>query len=805
MKMQFLLPFLNGRTFILRTWSILILFLSVQNASSQVAGDYGAYTSGNWNNNATWKIYNGISWASSPISVSWPNSSSLNCFILPGSTVTLTVSQTTCHDVNINSAGKLYTNSMGSNTYLYVYGNITCDGVIGNGSVFDAISLGIEGSNCLISGSGSIDCSRIRKNLNSIITTNLIIDININLRFGTGSQTQIYNTADGTIFNITLNAGRILNLTGNAGNIGNVAMDGIFGSDISERGGSYTINGTLIISGSLYLTTNNSVYPCTFTIGNTGVVQTVSVVANNSGAASHTLTMMPGGLLQITGTPFNNPFTLVNNNYILNPGSTIEYAAAGIQTVDSNLAYANLKMSGSGNKTAAGPIKVVGNISMVSSAVFIPYVSGPFVYVGGDWTDYSTAGFNEAGSTVYFNGSINQTITCTGGEGFNNLSVIKSGGKIINSTSPATLVRVAGVLDLTNGLIQTTNSSYVLIQSTGSVVNVNDNSFVEGPCGRQGLSPFTFPVGKIAKYRPIGISPPSAAGILVISEYFPVDPQTIPYNVNSKDPTLDHVSRCEYWLLRSNISTPLTVTLSWDSYSCGVSNIPDLKVAAWNTVLWKDMGNSLTTGTLTAGNVTAASQYNIISSNTPFTLASTTLFNPLPVSLLSFTARQEENKIKLEWATATEVNNDFFSIEKSTDAFNFYEIGKVDGCGNSSETHSYHFTDEEIKDGLMYYRLKQVDFDSKAMYSRIVVVNVVSREENNFTIGPNPTNGFVKINARLNLFDIDILNEKGELISSLKNLYPGYMLNISGYANGLYLIKIISDGTDKNFKVFKTE
>jgi hypothetical protein len=99
---------------------------------------------------------------------------------------------------------------------------------------------------------------------------------------------------------------------------------------------------------------------------------------------------------------------------------------------------------------------------------------------------------------------------------------------------------------------------------------------------------------------------------------------------------------------------------------------------------------------------------------------------PTPVTLIDFNAEKESNIIKLTWSTATEINNDYFSIERSIDGVHFEQIGTVKGNGTSNEIKYYSYDDHSFNSGIVYYRLKQVDFDNKYEYSKIRAVNVDS-------------------------------------------------------------------------------
>ena len=95
---------------------------------------------------------------------------------------------------------------------------------------------------------------------------------------------------------------------------------------------------------------------------------------------------------------------------------------------------------------------------------------------------------------------------------------------------------------------------------------------------------------------------------------------------------------------------------------------------------------------------------------------------PLPIELVSFEAHLNINQVDLKWITASEKNNDFFTIERSTDGENFTEVFHVEGAGNSNQYLEYFDIDYEPMVGIVYYRLKQTDFDGQYAYSGLVPV-----------------------------------------------------------------------------------
>lgn len=116
----------------------------------------------------------------------------------------------------------------------------------------------------------------------------------------------------------------------------------------------------------------------------------------------------------------------------------------------------------------------------------------------------------------------------------------------------------------------------------------------------------------------------------------------------------------------------------------------------------------------------------------------------LPIELSSFSAKVEEGDVKVEWTTATERNNDYFTIERSKDGTNFEEVARVDGAGNSTSTLNYRSVDTHPYQGTSYYRLKQTDFDGETKTFEVVSVSI---QENDLLVWPNPASVGDRINC----------------------------------------------------------
>ena len=184
----------------------------------------------------------------------------------------------------------------------------------------------------------------------------------------------------------------------------------------------------------------------------------------------------------------------------------------------------------------------------------------------------------------------------------------------------------------------------------------------------------------------------------------------------------------------------------------------------------------------------------------------------LPVELVYFYAEVYEDSILLKFGTATEVSNYGFEIQRAQNNLNFEMIGFVDGNGNSNSPKDYTFADSLVEmSGIVYYRLKQIDFNGTFDYSDTVSVNLVSdvNLENSsipnwFELSqnyPNPFNSSTnfQINvAKMSEITMELFDSNGQKIKTLFSgeLYPGtysYQLNMNDFSSGTYLIKFLSN------------
>jgi len=215
--------------------------------------------------------------------------------------------------------------------------------------------------------------------------------------------------------------------------------------------------------------------------------------------------------------------------------------------------------------------------------------------------------------------------------------------------------------------------------------------------------------------------------------------------------------------------------------------------------------SDVTVSNLTGGNdyYFEILEYNGTGSSTNYNTTTSTGWNSgnsassqLPITLAEFNAEIISEGVQLEWKTATELNNNYFVIQRSTDGIEFEDVSRINGAGTSNVLTEYGFTDVNAPEGVVYYRLMQVDYDGTFAFSSIIYVD---------TKNDNGIVNITKVIAKDN--SIDVYVNKTTDASSVLSLYTlngkliqgvvlgqkgGRVLNLdmSNYAHGVYFIKV---------------
>ncbi|NNF36398.1 MAG: T9SS type A sorting domain-containing protein, partial [Saprospiraceae bacterium] len=174
----------------------------------------------------------------------------------------------------------------------------------------------------------------------------------------------------------------------------------------------------------------------------------------------------------------------------------------------------------------------------------------------------------------------------------------------------------------------------------------------------------------------------------------------------------------------------------------------------------------------------------------------------LPVRFGDFSIHNKRNQIELKWTTLSEINNEGFYIEKSTDNSEFHEIGFVKGIGNSNAINEYSYVDLNLgRSTLFSYRLRQTDTDGHVSYSAIRSLRLHSGVD--YDVFPNPTTGIISmiLPETASTKQIRIYNTVGQMIYSLQVNQGSkyYQLDISEFEEGVYFIRL-EDGINSKIK-----
>ena len=206
-----------------------------------------------------------------------------------------------------------------------------------------------------------------------------------------------------------------------------------------------------------------------------------------------------------------------------------------------------------------------------------------------------------------------------------------------------------------------------------------------------------------------------------------------------------------------------------------------------------------TPGTVTATGLTIGQDYVLMidgysGSNCDFIIDGWSAIGVLPVELVDFKVKMEVDRNLLTWTTKSETDNRWFVVERSFDGENFDPITQIDGQGNSSVEVKYTFSDYDFNYPLVYYRLRQVDFNDEYDLSKAIKVE---RDNDDISIYPNPTDGEINISflpSFIGSYTVTCSNVMGAkvsenvLLTGANNIYT-----TNSFANlpqGMYFVEI---------------
>lgn len=591
------------------------------------------------------------------------------------------------------------------------------------------------------------------------------------------------------------------------GSTSTFSASNLFGTQASPNG-SFTINGSqTLVTGTNYFwlaynvsgfakTTNILDAECTsVTVGGSSYTPSPSTISGSRTIGIGTITSNgTGGGNWSSGSSWTGGVAPSSANHVTILNGDAITLTADASCIDLNI---NGGATGGSLNLSSFQLTISGNLTVTSPGTLTTTCNSKLVVV-----DYGSKSQITLPSSVTMLQKI--TLNRTAGVTCNhnlNLSTCVPGDSVV-------IVLTKGVLSMTSGAKLLLNSIAIKLD-----INTTDNSYVDGIVSRTvatGGKMYIFPVGNSGKSRRFGIAQHSGAdgvhdvqfiyaspvnynyinyGFLpggIIDKYYwkhvnvsGGNPQRRIYYKDSDFPELSSAQRIAYLTLANNKVS--TSTDEWTKPTTG----------------W------MVDDTYKYCQFTGANASN----NEYWTFGSTNATAILPVSIIYFNASTSDNEVKLSWATASEINNDYFTVEKSIDGVNFESLTNIDGSGNSNSIISYNASDDNPYNGISYYRLKQTDFDGRYSYSDVIFVN--NSKENNILVYPNPVNDIINISLPENydIINIEAYNALGIKVFSKtiesKNFYNNiFSINVKEtLKNGVYLFNITTNNKSNIFRI----
>lgn len=533
-------------------------------------------------------------------------------------------------------------------------------------------------------------------------------------------------------------------------------------------------------------------------------------------------TTSPFGTVQYQNSTAQN---IANHNYghlIISANQTfsipnVTINVAGNLTLGSGANSPVLQSSGGG----ASGLTVAGNLTINTGARLRADNNGTIatITVGGNWVNNSTTGasngFDEGNGTVVFNSPASNTLQTIGGstaETFYNLTLNTSAAtdvvRILNNTTVSNVLNLAqGELDLNSLTLNMTNNSTGAITRTGGYIKSEDNSDPYGTVRWLTGSltgSFVYPFGKSStEYIPFTLNITSAgspaSGSVSVSTYATgTDNTPYPAGVTNLNGTSGGLSVADrFWVITLNnyTTTRPTSTMTFTATSAEIATTGATTLNAqrwapsntWEPALPGQVYNS-GAGTVT---VPGVNQYS------PWAIAD--IAAPLPVEMKSFDLVANYDYVEVKWSTASELNNDFFTVEKRfEDAESFVPVAEVTGAGTTNRETRYRIEDYSVSPGTWYYRIKQTDYDGTFTYS--VVKSVVVSGQGFWQVYPNPSDG-TSFSMKLTATELNkpllvsVVDVQGKVVYTEKVQVTSLNEEIklpSRLSNGIYVVIIQS-------------
>ncbi|WP_165864819.1 T9SS type A sorting domain-containing protein [Rufibacter latericius] len=468
-----------------------------------------------------------------------------------------------------------------------------------------------------------------------------------------------------------------------------------------------------------------------------------------------TLTVKAPAVLQIA----SNRAVGGTGNFVLEAGATLLYGSPqGIKQTGTGTSDGNVRVSGTRFFSPQASYGFIGNSEMVS----------------GDALPGTVA----------------------------NLLVAKLAGGVTLSKT----VNVSNVFTHKSGLFKTDVHELSLLRQDTAALQMTDYSFyMQGTLRRAvgSSGTYSFPVGNASGKRKVDLVSIGLTGNGFQSIAVSFKPLTNHQNADmflvENSYSYTHVETEGVWNVVPN-AVPSEGSFTIKTSLQGFTNVSDNKFAllvrpqnATSAKEWTTGGGSLDAPGKEGRTVTGGyAKRNFVMSFGQFALA--TMETVLPVTWLYVKAERKNQQVHLQWATASEVNNDRYEVEFSLDGKNFTSAGKVAGAGNSTIEQKYEFQHSSSATATSYYRIKQIDFDGGFEYSKVVAVQSGRAALAQVTLYPNPSQDYLYLgNLTLDASaTVEILDVQGKTINRAKPTLDGGtpVISVQQLQAGNYILRI---------------
>jgi hypothetical protein len=469
---------------------------------------------------------------------------------------------------------------------------------------------------------------------------------------------------------------------------------------------------------------------------------------------------------QIFNVANNSTFTLTGNLVIGGRGSKV---VVGDGVNNTNFIIPS-------NYTVSGTVEVLKNSTLTINNPTIP-----------------TLGVLQTNSTVIYGADNAQNVA---GNVYANLTINSAATKYLASNAEVngTLTMAGGNMDLGEYQLKLNDGSTLTgTDSTRYFVTSGNGSLTRAIKGNN--TSVTFPIGQANTYAPLTLKLTNSSTDDNFSVHI-ADKLYTSYD-SAYTPTGGEISTGvvkNTWFIdeEEEGGSNASITMEWR----GNAEAPGL-VRNRLTIIHFDDVNGWETNSYAAASGSGPYTRTVsgFTHFSPFGIAGNNV--PLPVKLISFSGTWKNNNVDLKWTTASEINNSHFEVEKSDNIDAWEMIGTVNGNGTTNEQQQYSFTDinaNEAHKAVLYYRLRQVDYNGNFEYSKTISLRSTETVCNDVTSWHNSAENILHIINNCpnkNNTDILLVNSFGTVVYKAKASFTDqYSISTETLKPGMYYLKL---------------